>query len=78
MIVYTGMPLVIAAYMDKAKMSLAISGTAANFALAAQGTVWTSNSEKLEKLQAKLAKAPWCCHPHHQRYPGWWEESRLR
>lgn len=36
--------VVIAAYVDKAKISLASSGTAANFALAAQGTVWTANS----------------------------------
>lgn len=36
--------VVTAAYMDKAKISLASSGTAANFALAAQATVWTANS----------------------------------
>lgn len=60
--------VVTAAYADKAKTSLPSSGAAANFALAAQDT----NScglpiltEKLEKLQAELSEAPWCCHSHH-------------
>lgn len=36
--------VVLAAYVDKAKIYLASPGTAANFALASQGTIWTANS----------------------------------
>lgn len=72
--------IVIAAYVEKAKISLAISGTAPNFALAVQGTVQTANSpgEAGEAVGRELAEAPRHCHPHRQPYPGWLEKSWLR